>query len=41
MSGHDVDFVLFDLGGVLIERGGVASFQEMVGVASDEQVSHQ
>ena len=26
MSCHDVDFVLFDLGGVLIELGGVASF---------------
>lgn len=41
MSRYDVDFVLFALGGVLIELGGVASFQEMVGVASDEGVWHQ
>jgi putative hydrolase of the HAD superfamily len=41
MPRRDVDFVLFDLGGVLIELGGFASFQEMVGVASDEQVWHQ
>jgi HAD superfamily hydrolase (TIGR01509 family) len=41
MSDRDVDFVLFDLGGVLIELGGVAAFQEMAGIASDEEVWHQ
>jgi glucose-1-phosphatase len=37
----DVDFVLFDLGGVLIELGGVASLQELAGIVSDEEVWHR
>jgi glucose-1-phosphatase len=41
MSDRDVDFVLFDLGGVLIELGGVATLQEMAGIASDEEVWHR
>ena len=41
MSGPDVDFVLFDLGGVLIELGGVASLQELAGNISDEEVWHR
>lgn len=41
MSGSEVDFVLFDLGGVLIELGGVASLQELAGIASDEEVWHR
>jgi len=41
MSRHEIDFVLFDLGGVLIELGGVAAFQEMAGVASDEEAWQQ
>jgi len=36
-----VDFVLFDLGGVLIELGGLASFQEMSGLGSEEEVWHR
>jgi glucose-1-phosphatase len=38
MSTPDVDIVLFDLGGVLIELGGVASLQTMAGIADDEAV---
>ncbi len=41
VSGSDVDFVLFDLGGVLIELGGVASLQELAGMASEEDVWHR
>jgi putative hydrolase of the HAD superfamily len=35
---RDIDFVLFDLGGVLIELGGIAMLQELAGIASDEEV---
>ena len=38
MPRRDVDFVLFDLGGVLIELGGSAMLQELAGIASDEEV---
>jgi HAD superfamily hydrolase (TIGR01509 family) len=38
VPGRDVDFVLFDLGGVLIELGGVAMLQELAGIGSDEEV---
>ncbi|HEX3980021.1 MAG TPA: HAD family phosphatase [Acidimicrobiales bacterium] len=38
MSTPDVEVVLFDLGGVLIELGGVASLQTMAGIADDEAV---
>jgi FMN phosphatase YigB (HAD superfamily) len=34
----DVDFVLFDLGGVLIELGGMTAFQELTGLASEEEM---
>jgi putative hydrolase of the HAD superfamily len=33
-----VDFVLFDLGGVLIELGGLAAFRELAGLGSDEEM---
>lgn len=36
-----VDFVLFDLGGVLIELGGVASLQEVAGIATSDEVWHR
>ena len=36
MCDGDVDFVLFDLGGVLIELGGVASLQELIQTIDDE-----
>jgi len=36
MYDPDVEFVLFDLGGVLIELGGVASLQELSEAVSDE-----
>ncbi len=38
MSSPEIDFVLFDLGGVLIELGGVTSLQELAGIVSDEEV---
>jgi len=38
MADRDVDFVLFDLGGVLIELGGLASFQELAGLGSEEEM---
>jgi HAD superfamily hydrolase (TIGR01509 family) len=38
MVDRPFDVVLFDLGGVLIELGGVTSLQEMGGLASDEAV---
>ena len=38
MPERNVDFVLFDLGGVLIELGGMASFQEMAGMHSEEEM---
>ncbi len=38
MSGSEIGFVLFDLGGVLIELGGVTSLKELAGIASDEEV---
>jgi len=41
MPGDEVEFVLFDLGGVLIELGGVATLQEMAGIASDDDVWHR
>jgi putative hydrolase of the HAD superfamily len=41
MPGNAVEFVLFYLGGVLIELGGVATLQEMAGIASDDDVWHR
>ena len=38
MPHRDIDFVLFDLGGVLIELGGVATLQEMAGLAVDDEM---
>ena len=38
MPPPDVDIVLFDLGGVLIELGGVNALQTMAGIAKDEAV---
>ncbi len=38
MPDRPVDFVLFDLGGVLIELGGMVSFQELAGLGSEEEV---
>jgi glucose-1-phosphatase len=36
MADCEVDFVLFDLGGVLIELGGVAALQELTDTISDD-----
>jgi putative hydrolase of the HAD superfamily len=36
-----IDFVLFDLGGVIIELGGVSSLQEVAASAGDEEHWHQ
>jgi phosphoglycolate phosphatase-like HAD superfamily hydrolase len=38
MPGRDIEFVLFDLGGVLIELGGLGMLQELAGIAGDEEV---
>ena len=38
MTGRHADLVLFDLGGVLIELGGVGAMQELAGIDSDEEV---
>jgi putative hydrolase of the HAD superfamily len=38
MPDHEVDFVLFDLGGVLIELGGVAALQELAGVVGGDEL---
>jgi glucose-1-phosphatase len=38
MPRRDVDFILFDLGGVLIELGGMATFQELAGLAGEEEM---
>jgi glucose-1-phosphatase len=36
-----IDFVLFDLGGVIIELGGVSSLQEIAGSVGDEEHWHK
>jgi HAD superfamily hydrolase (TIGR01509 family) len=41
VSDREVEFVLFDLGGVLIELGGVASLQELTEAVSDESIWHR
>ncbi len=38
MPERQIDFVLFDLGGVLIELGGVGALQELAGVIGDDEV---
>src|ERR1700733_6855878 len=37
-SGGPIEFVLFDLGGVLIDPGGVGPMRELSGLGSDEEV---
>ncbi len=41
MSDGPVEFVLFDLGGVLIELGGMGAFQVLSGMASEDEVWHR
>ncbi len=41
MTGRLADLVLFDLGGVLIELGGVGSMQELAGIENVGEVWHQ
>jgi putative hydrolase of the HAD superfamily len=41
VTNSGIDFVLFDLGGVIIELGGVSSLQEMAGSVGDEEQWHQ
>jgi putative hydrolase of the HAD superfamily len=38
MAGHEIDLVLFDLGGVLIELGGVTSMRELTGIETDDEL---
>jgi glucose-1-phosphatase len=38
MAGRPFDFVLFDLGGVLVRLGGVTSMQELSGLESQEEL---
>ncbi len=33
-----IEYVVFDLGGVLVELGGVRDFGDMIGEADDERV---
>ena len=38
MENREIDLVLFDLGGVLIELGGVAPMRELAGIDSDDEL---
>ncbi|MGA2474098.1 MAG: HAD family phosphatase [Acidimicrobiales bacterium] len=38
MAAHRTEFVLFDLGGVLIEPGGVGPMRELSGIGTDEEL---
>lgn len=38
MAGQAIDVVLFDLGGVLIELGGVAPMRELAGIENDDEL---
>jgi glucose-1-phosphatase len=38
MTGRTIELVLFDLGGVLIEAGGVGPMRELSGIGSDEEL---
>lgn len=38
VTGAPIEFVLFDLGGVLIQPGGVAPMRELSGIGSDEEL---
>ena len=38
MAAHRIEFVLFDLGGVLIEPGGVGPMRELSGIGTDEEL---
>ncbi len=38
MTARRVDFVLFDLGGVLVDPGGVGRMRELSGIDSDEEL---
>ena len=38
MTADRIDLVLFDLGGVLIQPGGVASMRALSGIESDEEL---
>jgi FMN phosphatase YigB (HAD superfamily) len=37
----DLEFVLFDLGGVLIRLGGVSAMRQLAGIESDEELWHR
>lgn len=41
MPDRQIEFVLFDLGGVLIELGGIATLQELTGYLDDEALWHR
>jgi len=38
MADRDIEFVLFDLGGVLIELGGIIWFQQLTGLGHEDDV---
>jgi len=38
VAAHRIEFVLFDLGGVLIEPGGVGPMRELSGIGTDEEL---
>lgn len=41
MTGDPIDVVLFDLGGVVVELGGVGALQELAGMVSSDAVWHR
>jgi putative hydrolase of the HAD superfamily len=41
VADRTIDFVLFDLGGVLVELGGLASLQELAEIVGSEEIWHQ
>jgi hypothetical protein len=38
VTSDTIDLVLFDLGGVLIELGGVAAMMELAGIDTDDEL---
>ncbi len=38
MAGSRIEFVLFDLGGVLVDPGGVGQMRELSGIGSDDEL---
>jgi putative hydrolase of the HAD superfamily len=41
LSGADIDVVLFDLGGVLVDFGGVQAMKDLAGITDDDELWHR